>query len=97
MPGTVVIARDREVSKAYKSPCFFEAYILVVVGEKDNIYYIIVKDTVCHMVLSTIEKRKAGIQLGGTLNAHVRTVSRAVMWSDLHFNKTVLSVVLRIN
>lgn len=34
--GTDVVARDTEVSKTNKNPCFLEAYVLVVIREKDN-------------------------------------------------------------
>lgn len=36
VPGTDVVARDTEVSKTHKNPCFLEAYVLVVIKEKDN-------------------------------------------------------------
>lgn len=36
VPGIDVVARDIEVSKTQKNPCFLEAYVLVVIREKDN-------------------------------------------------------------
>lgn len=36
VPGTDIVARDTEVRKTHKHPCFLEAYVLVVIREKDN-------------------------------------------------------------
>ena len=36
VPGTDTVARDTEVSKTHKHACFLEAYVLVVIREKDN-------------------------------------------------------------
>lgn len=62
------------MNKAYKIFCFLEVCILVVIGEKDNIYYIISERYSMSHSDKCYREQKSRHTLGGASDAYIRAL-----------------------